>query len=409
MTTGQTRLRFGVTDAGKMLLRGAIYIALAALIVPAFGALAILASVMLMALGAGFVLRPRVFVSGNVPDRILAGEAVPLTYRLKNMGRLPAYNLHLQFQGLPQALEVVGDVPMVSRLAPGETAEASLTIRPERRGRYQVRPPICQSSFPFNLFHFGIARDEQETWIVLPPLFRLQVPLRCVSKHVTTSGLRPGARTGASPEYVGNRPFMAGDSPRRIDVRAWARLAVPATKEYDDDLDSYAALILDTRVPPTGSRGKSGEVPELDAAVSLCASVAYSIYRDCLIDLLLAGPDLRSFTAEPKAVRVDRIHELLAAVEPSEYGAQQIGPLLEERLAEISEAIFILLHWDETYRPMLELADRAGCRSTVIVVGEPDGGGGAPAGWPENDRAGSYCDIRYLSPDEILAGRIAHL
>ncbi len=409
MMESQTRLRFGVTDAGKMLLRGTIYIALAALIVPAFGALAILVAVMLTALVLGFVLRPRSVVSGNVPDRILAGQPVLLTYTLQNTGRLPAYNLHLQFQGLPETIKVVGDVPVVSRLGSGETAHLSVAICPERRGCYQIRQPTCLSSFPFNLFHFGTVRDEQETWIVLPPLFRLQVPLRCTSRHVTTSGLRPGVRTGASPEYIGNRPFMAGDSPRRIDVRAWARLAVPATKEYDDDFDSYAALILDTRVL-TGPRSRAGEARELEAAVSLCASVAYSIHRDCLVDLLLAGLDLHSFTAEPKAARVERIHELLATVEPVPgYSVERIAPLLEERFQEISEAIFILLHWDATYRQLLELADRAGCRSTVVVVGEPDAGRGNPLWLPESDTADPPCDIQFLSADEILAGRIEHL
>jgi uncharacterized protein (DUF58 family) len=410
MIGSQTKLRFGVTDAGKMLLRGTIYIALAALIVPAFGALAILLAVLLTALVIGFVLRPRILVSGNVPDRIFAGQTVLVTYTLQNVGRLPAYDLHLQFQGLPEPIKVAGDVPMVSRLRPGETAQVSVAICPARRGCYQVRPPACLSSFSFNLFHFGTACDEQETWIVLPPLFRLRVPLRCAGRHVTTGGLRPGVRTGTSPEYIGNRPFLAGDSPRRIDVRAWARLAVPATKEYDDDFDSYAALILDTRVPPTGLKAKGGAAPELEAAVSLCASVAYSIHRDCLVDLLLAGPDLQSFTAEPKMRRVERIHELLATVEPSsEYGTEQIAPLLEERFQEISEAIFILLRYDEASRQILELADRAGCRSTVVVVGEPDTGRGSPPWLPEDDRASPYRDILFLSADEILAGRVEHL
>ena len=414
MTKAESRLRFGLTDPGKMILRGTIYVALAALIVPAFGVLSILVSVMLMALVIGFVLRPRISVNGNVPDRVIAGQTVRLTYLLKNTGRLPAYNLHLQFQGWPEAIEVVGDTPMVSRLASGETAEVSVAIRPKRRGRYQVKQPVCQSSFPFNLFHFGAVRDQEETWIVLPPLSLLQMPLRCISRHVTTSGLRPGARTGASPEYIGNRPFMPGDSPRRIDVRAWARLSVPATKEYDDDLDSYAALILDTRVPPTRLKSKSKEVKELEAVVSLCASVAFTIYRDCLIDLLLAGLDLHRFTSEPKLTRVDRIHELLAAVEPSkDYSAEQIGPLVEERFQEISEAIFILLRWDDTYRQMLELADRAGCHSTIVVVGEPDASRGNLPWLPETEGAGAgagpYGDIQFLSADEILAGRIEHL
>ncbi len=414
MTNAGSRLRLGLTDPGKMILRGAVYVALATLIVPAFGVLSILVSVMLMALVIGFVLRPRVSVEGNVPDHVIAGQTVRLSYLLQNTGRFPAYHLHLQFPGWPEAIEVVGDTPTLSRLGSGETAEVNVAIRPRRRGRYQVRQPVCHSSFPFNLFQFGIARDQEETWIVLPPLSLLQVPLRRISRHVTASGLHAGARTGASPEYIGSRPFMSGDSPRRIDVRAWARLSVPATKEYDDDLDSYAALILDTRVPPVRPRSKAKEIKELEAAVSLCASVAFTIYRDCLIDLLLAGLDLHRFTSEPKLTRVDRVHELLAAVEPSpDYAAEQIGPLVEERFPEISEAVFILLRWDDTYRHTLELADRAGCHSTVVVVGEPDAGRGNAPGLTETDGAGAgafpYGDIRFLSADEILAGRVAHL
>ncbi len=49
------------------------------------------------------------------------------------------------------------------------------------------------------------------------------------------------------------------------------------------------------------SKSKSQEVKELEAAVSLCASVASAVHRDCQIDLLLAGSDLHSFASLPKA------------------------------------------------------------------------------------------------------------
>ena len=274
-----------------------------------------------------------------------------------------------------------------------------MTIRPKRRGIYRIGQPICESSFPFNLFRFGTSGDERETLIVLPAFSRLQLSLPYVSRHVNASSLRPAGRVGTSPEYVGNRPFLPGDSPRRIDVRAWARLSVPATKEYDDDLDNYAALVLDTRVPESRLKSKK-EIKELEAAVSLCASVAYTIQRDCLIDLLLAGTDLYPFTSMPKAVRLDRTHEILAGVEPSEgWRPEQIGPLLEERLQEVCEVIFILLCWDETSRRLVESAERTGCHCTVIVVGEP----GRIPGEESVDWVG---DIRFVPVDEILAGRM---
>jgi uncharacterized protein (DUF58 family) len=405
MARAEGRLHFGLTDAGKMLVRGVAYVGFAALMVPAFGALSVLLSVMLVALVVGFVVRPRVQVSGRLPDHIIAGQTAQLTYTLKNVGRLRAYNLSLRFFGLPDTVEQVEDARMVPRLGPGETAEVTVTMRPKRRGFYQVRQPVCQSNFPFNLFHFGTSRSGEETLIVLPAFSLMHLPLRYASRHVNSSGARLAGRTGTSPEYVGSRPFLSGDSPRRIDVRAWARLSVPATKEYDDDLDNYAALVLDTRVPEKWLKSKSKEIRELEAAVSLCASVAYTIYRDCLIDLLLAGPELHQFSDWPKTLRLDKIHETLARVEPSaEYQPEQIEPLLEERFQEVSEAVFILLRWDKTYRRLVELAERAGCQCTVIVVSEPLW---SPAATGAG--AGACDDVRFVSADEILEGRVEHL
>jgi len=277
----------------------------------------------------------------------------------------------------------------------------AVTIRPKRRGSHRIGLPVCESSFPFNLFRIGTVRQEQETLLVLPAFSRMRVPLKYVSRHVNTSNLRPAGRAGGSPEYIGSRPFVSGDSPRRIDVRAWARLAAPATKEYDDDLDDYAAFVLDTRVPKGRVKSKSGEIEELEAAVSLCASVAYTIHRDCLIDLLLAGPDLHEFAAWPKTVRLERVHEVLAGVGASTgYSLDRIGPLLEDRLPEISEIVFVVLHWDEMYRRLAEWAERAGCHTTVIVIGEPDV---AALGeeWPG--------DVRFMLAGDILAGRVEQL
>jgi len=390
-----------MTDAGRVILRGTGFVLLASLVVPSFGVLSILVSVCLVAIGVGLIFRPRIQIEGNLPDRIISGQATHLTYTLKNTGRFCAYSLRTRFHSLPGTIEPVGDAPAISRLRPGETARVTLTIRPKRRGHHRIGWPTCESSFPFNLFRLGTLQRQQETLLVLPAFAWLRVPLQYVSRHVNTSNLRPAGRAGGSPEYIGSRPFVSGDSPRRIDVRAWARLGAPATKEYDDDLDDYAAFVLDTRVPECRRKSKSGEIEELEAAVSLCASVAYTIHRDCLIDLLLAGPDLHEFGTWPKTARLERIHEVLAGVEPSTgYAIDRIGPLLEDRLQEISEIVFVVLRWDDTYRRLVEWAERAGCHTTVVVLGEPDGGTLAEE-WPG--------DVRFVSARDVLAGRVEQL
>ncbi|MFZ2145965.1 MAG: DUF58 domain-containing protein [Sedimentisphaerales bacterium] len=432
MNRTEGRLRLGLTDAGKMVLRGIGFVALAALIVPAFGVLSTLVSVVLMALLVGFVLRPKIQLSGNLPDRVVVGQTVQLKYVLKNIARLPAYNLCLGFGALPEAIEQVAGAHEVWRLGPGETAEVTVAIRPRRRGCYRIKQPICQSGFPFNLFTFGNSLDNEEILIVLPAFSLLQIPLKHISRYAHAGGARLAGRTGVDLEYVGNRPFLQGDSPRNIDARAWARLSVPATKEFHDDFDNCTALVLDTGVHEvisgsapleagvrflTGSRSK--EIKELEAAVSLCASVAFTINNDCLIDFLLAGPDLYQFTAWPRMVRLDKIHEILAGVEPSRgFSLEQIAPKLANRFLEISEVFFICFKWDNAYRQLLELADQAGCHCKVLLIARSGGSQKSVDAAPDDaSEVGSqktdFCPLSsvfcLLSADDILNGQIERL
>ncbi|MCL5281154.1 MAG: DUF58 domain-containing protein [Planctomycetes bacterium] len=447
MARAEGRLCFGVTEAGKVILRGIGFLAFAALLIPAFDVLSVLVCVCLVALVVGFVFRPQILVTGTLPDRIIAGEVAHLTYTIRNIGRLPAYHLRVRFRALPAALEQTAEAAVSERLGPGQATDVTVAIRPQRRGCYRLRPPVCESSFPFNLFHFGRSPDEEESLIVLPAFSLLDISLPYVSRHVQASSLRPAGRMGTSPEYIGNRPFQPGDPPHRIDVRAWARLSVPATKEYDNDLDNYAALVLDTRVSGLSVRLRSSQVwsrswragrllshlirgrnaykegagtpqpiRELEAAVSLCASMGYTIHKDCLIDLLLAGTDLHSFASLPRATRLGRVQEILAAVEPAtDYTAEQVGSLWEDRLEEISEVIFIVLRWDHTYRQLAHMAEQAGCHCTVLVVAAPDAPDFGlkeasdlnPQSEIRNPQLAieAFGDVRFVAADEVLAGR----
>jgi len=400
VSRSEATLHFGLTDAGRVVLTGIGFVALTALIFPAFGVLSILIWTVLIALLVGLVLRPNIQLSGNLPDRIMAGQSAPLRYTLKNVGRFPAYNLCVRFDTLPKVIEHIGDEQIIPRLGPGETIEVMITIRPKRRGYYQIKQPICRSSFPFNLFNFGTSRDDAEQVIVLPAFSALRMCARGFGRPVRAGSARPAGRTGRSAEYAGNRPFQPGDSPRQIDARAWARLAVPATREYHDDFDYYTALVLDTAVPKIPSRSQPKEVKELEAAISLCASIAFTVNTDRLIDLLLAGPDLHRFTDRPRTVRLDRIHEILAGIELSRgYSVAHAEPILASRFREMSEVIFILLNWNEAYQQLLDMARRAGCHTTVVLIGElVEGMPATHAGWPES--------IRFLSADEVLSGQV---
>lgn len=392
---------FGLTEAGKIILRGIGFIALAAVIVPAFGVLSALISVILTGLIVGFVLRPKIRLIGSLPERIVVNHAVQLKYSIRNIGRFPAYNLSIRLDTLPDVIEQIESGHLVSRLGSGDTKEVTITIRPRRRGHYRIKQPVCQSNFPFKLFSFGRSFNEQERIIVLPSFSLLRILPRHLKPKTRYDSSILAGRTGAFPEYTGNRPFMPGDSRRRIDVRAWARLAVPATKEYHENFDNCTALVLDTGISEALSPLKSGESKEFEAAVSLCASVAYTINDNCLIDLFVAGHNLHRFAGWPKKMRLDKIHEILAGIEPSkEYTPDHIVSILADHLHEISEIVFIIPRWSEVYRQVLEMTGRAGCYSTVFVIGDSDRIDLNLYGMSRTE------NIRFLAPDEILSEKV---
>jgi uncharacterized protein (DUF58 family) len=225
-----------------------------------------------------------------------------------------------------------------------------------------------------------------------------------MSQNVYTGGARLAGQSKAFPEYAGNRPFLPGDSPRRIDARAWARLSVPATKEYHDDFDKRTALILDTCVSESPLSSSSNANKKLEAAVSLCASVAFTINNDSLIDVLLAGIDIYQLTTLPRMIRLDKIHDILAGAEPSKgYSLEKISPVLISQFPRISELFFILLRPNREYRYLLEMARQAGCHCNVLLIGKPG------QMHVDDDNMSFNGNVRYLSPDDILTGQIKSL
>jgi uncharacterized protein (DUF58 family) len=404
MNKTDVRLCLGLTDTGRAILRGTFYVALAALIVPAFGILSALVAVMLMALLVGFILRPKIRIDGNLPERLIVGQITRFTYFLKNTSHLPAYNLCLEFNDLPEAVKQVEQGWLIPRLGPGETIGVTVAIKPTRRGYYKIKQPVCQSGFPFNLFNFGTSRNEQETIIVIPNFYRLQILPVGLTQNIYAGGAQLIGQRKAFPEYAGNRPFLPGDSPRRIDSRAWARLSVPATKEYHDDFDKRTALILDTCVSGLPLLSNSNTNKKLEAAVTLCASVAFTINNDCLIDLLLAGTEIYQLAALSRMMRLDKIQNILAGVEASKgHSLENISPVLISHFPRVSEVFFILLGLNKMYRRLIELANQAGCYCNVLLIGRP-----GQMNLDDDDMSWSS-NIRFLSPDEVLTGQLKRL
>ena len=206
------------------------------------------------------------------------------------------YDLGLGCFGLPREVEQLHRERLAGCLAGGGSVEMQVHLRSLRRGQYQIGGPRCFTTFPLNLFRSGRRAVCKHSLLVLPSfpqLSNLSLPMQ---KRYQPGGIALASNVGESAEYIGNREYRAGDSPRRIDTRAWARLACPAVKEYQQEYFCHVAIVMDTFIPRRRRAGKEG-FAELEGAVSLTAALSDFMSRgEEIIDFFAAGPELYSFS-----------------------------------------------------------------------------------------------------------------
>jgi uncharacterized protein (DUF58 family) len=317
----------------------------------------------------GFRLRPKLGVRGTFPDKTTVGQIVVGRYTLVNQGRLTAYDLGLRFFRLPGSFEASEPEMTLGHLPPGESLSTTVALKPNRRGLYTLPRPRAYSTFPFNLSRDGRSCAAEPTLLVLPhfhPIVGLDVP---IGTRYQPGGIALTSNVGESPEYIGNREYVPGDSARRIDHRSWARLGKPIVREYQEEYYCRIALVLDTFVPPRRRAGRDG-FPDLEAAISLSASVADALSRgEYLIDLFAAGPELYVFRAGRHTAHFENILEIVACIDACRSNPfETVAPALADELTNISTVIGVFLDWDASRRQLARTAVEMGCSVKILIV-----------------------------------------
>jgi len=318
---------------------------------------------------AGFLLRPTLEVRGAFPSQATAGQAVTGRYEVVNRGKRTAYDLGLRFFRLPPSFDAPDPETTLGHLPPARHLSAAVRLRPHRRGLYALPPPRAYSTFPFNLSRDGQSHAAAPKVLVVPHFHRLAGLDIPIGTRYQPGGIALTSNVGESPEYIGNREYVPGDSARRIDHRSWARLARPVVREYQEEYYCRVALVLDTFVPPRRKAGREG-FADLEAAISLAASVADALSRgEYLIDLFAAGPELYVFRAGRHTAHFENILEIVACVEACRRNPfETIAPALADELTNISTLIAVFLDWDASRRQLARTAVEMGCSVKLLIV-----------------------------------------
>ncbi|MCU0606851.1 MAG: DUF58 domain-containing protein [Candidatus Edwardsbacteria bacterium] len=155
------------------------------------------------------------------------------------------------------------------------------------------------------------------------------------------TGLHKSPYHGFSVEFAEYRPYMPGDEPKRIDWKALARSDRYYVKEFEEETNLKAYLLLDTSASMGYRRG--GAPGKLEYGACLAAALAYLLLHQHDAAGLVAFDDrIRSYL--PPRSRRSHWHQLVAALERLQAGgATRFGPVFAELAGRVRRRGLIVL------------------------------------------------------------------
>jgi uncharacterized protein (DUF58 family) len=270
-------------------------------------------------------------------------------------------------------------------VAPGERRAAKLWLVPPRRGRFELAGLQLARRDPLGLVRGLALAPLPDRIIALPRRYRLPPLALAGRRRFQQGGVTLATSVGDSEEFIGLRDYRPGDPLQRVHWKSTARSGALVVKEYQDEFFERHALVLDTAIAGTDDAS-------FEEAVSVAASFVYAIdTRECLLDLLFVGGEMRTYTAGRGQMQLEHMLEVLAGVQMSE--AERFGELARAVLAQrarLASCVLVLLAWDEARRSLVQALRRSGLEARVLVVSD------------QNIAAG--VDVVPLRPGTIQAG-----
>ena len=320
-------------------------------------------------------------------DHAFSGEHLPVTLRITNRKPLPLpwvetrdnvpESLVGERDGFERGHIGVNTLSFDWRTAVGayERVSRELSLDCPARGVYRLGPVTVRSGDPFGFFPSERSDDRRTNVVVYPRTVDpgdLQLPWRRPlgeNQHGLTEFEDPG-------RVAGNRDYRPGDSLRRIDWNATARLGKLQSRVYlpTSSLQLLICLNTQTVVPAW-----SGYVAEnLEHAVIVAASIAHDAYdHRYAVGLVANGsmPDAdRSIRIAPgrRPEQFIRMLEALAVITP--FVLEPLATVLdrEEHRLRIGTTVVVLTSVmpDDLASTLLRLRRRGHQVVVFSVAGE---------------------------------------
>ena len=171
-------------------------------------------------------------------------------------------------------------------------------------------------------------------------LQNLQLFARTVVEGFTT-GHHASPHKGFSVEFRQHRPYVQGDDIRRLDWKIFGRADRFYIREYDEETNLRATLVLDAS-GSMGYRGQKG-VLKFDYARKLAAAMAYLLMsQQDAVGLVTFDSRVREFI--PNRTPITHLHHLQSALVKTEPGEETgLAPVLESLAQRLKRRGLVIL------------------------------------------------------------------
>jgi uncharacterized protein (DUF58 family) len=168
----------------------------------------------------------------------------------------------------------------------------------------------------------------------LQRIANLQVFARQVVEGFTT-GMHRSPHKGFSVEFKQHRQYVPGDEIRHIDWRVFARSDRYYIREYEEETNLRATIILDRSGSMDYGGGKPGQVSKFEYATKLAACLSYLMLQQSDgVGLVTFDTEIRRYI--PPRSRVSHLRMILNELESGKPGGEtELGKVFHDLVPKL--------------------------------------------------------------------------
>ena len=168
----------------------------------------------------------------------------------------------------------------------------------------------------------------------LQRISNLQVFARQVVEGFTT-GMHRSPHKGFSVEFKQHRQYVPGDEIRHIDWRVYARSDRYYIREYEEETNLRATIIVDRSGPMEYGGGKPGQVSKFEYATKLAACLSYLMLQQSDgVGLVTFDTEIRRYI--PPRSRVSHLRMILNELANGKPGGEtELGKVFHDLVPKL--------------------------------------------------------------------------